>query len=63
MSMLNDIKTNIGDHMKSLPDWHIAESTNFKGWGKEFVDLIVSVSYIFVTNRLTHPRPSMRLSW
>ena len=45
MSMLTDIKNNIGDHMRSLPDRHIAEPADFEAWGKEFADLLVSVSY------------------
>jgi hypothetical protein len=45
MAMINDIKNSIADLMKMLPDRHIADKGDFKAWGKEFTDLIVSISY------------------
>jgi hypothetical protein len=62
MSMLADIKDNVTNHMKLLPDQHIAEPADFEAWGKEFADHIVSVSYSMMNDMLTQPRPSMKLS-
>ena len=62
MSMLADIKNNIGDHMRSLPDRHIAEPADFEAWGKEFAELMVSVSYSMMHDMLTQPRPSTKPS-
>jgi hypothetical protein len=30
------------DHMKTLPDAHIAEEADFFAWGRQFVDVVVS---------------------
>jgi hypothetical protein len=30
------------DHMKMLPDAHIAEEADFVAWGRQFVDVVVS---------------------
>jgi hypothetical protein len=30
------------EHMKSLPDAHIAEEEDFVAWGRQFVDIVVS---------------------
>jgi hypothetical protein len=30
------------DHMKTLPDAHIAEEADFVAWGRQFVDVVVS---------------------
>jgi hypothetical protein len=42
IAFLRNSKAALLDHMKMLPDAHIAEEADFVAWGRQFVDTVVS---------------------
>jgi hypothetical protein len=41
-AFLRNSKAALLDHMKTLPDAHIAEEADFAAWGRQFVDAVIS---------------------
>jgi hypothetical protein len=41
-AFLGKSKAALLDHMKTLPDAHIAEEADFIAWGRQFIDVVIS---------------------
>jgi hypothetical protein len=42
-AFLHKSKAAILDHMKSMPDAHVAEEEDFVMWGRQFIDVAISL--------------------